>query len=262
MDIGKNIREAREEQGLLVSEVARRAGVTVSGVQFVEEGRVRNPTVSTVVKIARALGVEPGELLKEHPASPLVLELPSTPVTGTPVEVADEWLRSTGSAAEVEKRLRVLEAEARDLEEFHSRHISPRLDRARRYRAALLDRLVEQEQAERHGPALRSWTVYITRLADRWEEEIAQRMRQAAEPNRAWAHEIDETATEITATAGDELEVALGVSKSPEALGLFRALQRLDEVISRTSAWFDAPANFEAHRRQRRERLRALPVSA
>jgi len=142
MDIGKNIREAREEQGLLVSEVARRAGLTVSGVQFVEEGRVRNPTISTVVKIARALGVEPGELLKEEP-SPLVVALPSTPVTDTPVEELDEWLRSTSNSREVDEKLRAVEAEWRALDEFIPRHVAPKLDRARLYRAAILDRWVK-----------------------------------------------------------------------------------------------------------------------
>jgi transcriptional regulator with XRE-family HTH domain len=142
MNVGKNIREAREAQGLLISEVARRAGLTSAGVMSVESGRVRNPGVGTVVQIARALGVEPGELLTEEPR-PLVVALPSTPVTDTPVEDLDEWLRSTGSAAEVDKKLRAVEAEARDLEEFIPRHVAPKLDRARLYRAALLDRWVK-----------------------------------------------------------------------------------------------------------------------
>src|SRR5215217_4222853 len=101
MDIGKNIREARDAQGLMVSEVARRAGLTVSGVQFVEDGRVRNPSVDTVVKIARALGVAPGELLKEAPELKVVA-LPSTPLIDTAPEDFDERLRSARSAATVE----------------------------------------------------------------------------------------------------------------------------------------------------------------
>jgi transcriptional regulator with XRE-family HTH domain len=69
MDIGKNIREMRESQGLMVSEVARRAGLTVSGVTSIETGRVQRPAVQTVVRLARALGVEPGDLLKEEPTT-------------------------------------------------------------------------------------------------------------------------------------------------------------------------------------------------
>jgi transcriptional regulator with XRE-family HTH domain len=69
MDIGKNLREVRERQGLMVSEVARRASLTVSGVTSIETGRVQRPAAETVVRLARALGVEPGELLKEDSAT-------------------------------------------------------------------------------------------------------------------------------------------------------------------------------------------------
>jgi transcriptional regulator with XRE-family HTH domain len=139
MDIGKNIREAREAQGLMVSEVARRAGLTVSGVQFVEEGRVRNPTVDTVVKIARALGVAPGELLKEPPDLKVVA-LPSTPLIDTAPEDLDERLRSAGSAATVNEILRAVEAEEKSLLELMARHVRPKLDRAQIYRMAIIDR--------------------------------------------------------------------------------------------------------------------------
>src|SRR5829696_8554213 len=76
MDIGKNIREVRESQGLMVSELARRAGLTVSGVTSIETGRVKRPAAQTVVSLARALGVEPGELLKEEPATAGKAEAP------------------------------------------------------------------------------------------------------------------------------------------------------------------------------------------
>jgi transcriptional regulator with XRE-family HTH domain len=150
MDIGKNIREAREAQNLLVSEVARRAKLTVSGVQFVEEGRVRNPSVSTVVKIARALGVDPGELLKEaDEAVPQVVALPSTPLVDTAPEDLDERLRSSGSAATTEAVLRGIEAEEHALLELMARHVSPKLDRARLYRMAATDRWVKQSDKSR-----------------------------------------------------------------------------------------------------------------
>jgi transcriptional regulator with XRE-family HTH domain len=150
MDIGKNIREAREAQGLMVSEVARRAGLTVSGVQFVEEGRVRNPSVDTVVKIARALGVAPGELLKEAPELKVVA-LPSTPLIDTAPEDFDERLRSARSAATVEEMLRAVEAEEKSLLELMARHISPKLDRVRFYRMAITDRWVKLTD-ERRDP--------------------------------------------------------------------------------------------------------------
>jgi transcriptional regulator with XRE-family HTH domain len=151
MDIGKNIREAREAQNLLVSEVARRAKLTVSGVQFVEEGRVRNPSVSTVIKIARALGVDPGELLKEaaDEAVPKVVALPSTPLVDTAPKDLDERLRSSSSAATTEAILRGIEAEENALLELMARHVSPKLDRARLYRMAATDRWVKQADKSR-----------------------------------------------------------------------------------------------------------------
>jgi transcriptional regulator with XRE-family HTH domain len=65
MDIGKRIRDLREERGLTQREVARRAGLTPSGVGFIEHGQTRNPSAETVVAIARALGVPVEEVLGE-----------------------------------------------------------------------------------------------------------------------------------------------------------------------------------------------------
>jgi len=151
MNIGKNIREAREEQGLIVSEVARRAGLTISGVTSIETGRVSNPTIDTLVRIARALDVEPAELLKEAPdpkaPDPIVITLPSTPYTNLSIEKLDERLKNAGSAAEVDRLLRALEQETRDLEEFIPRQVTPRVDRARDrarlYAAAAMRRWVQ-----------------------------------------------------------------------------------------------------------------------
>jgi transcriptional regulator with XRE-family HTH domain len=142
MDIGKNIREAREEQGLIVSEVARRAGLTISGVTSIETGRVRNPTIDTVVHIARALGVEPAELLKEAP-DPKVIALPRTPLTDTDLAELDKWRKSARSAAEADKGLRDITAEVRDLEQFRTGIVSRKIDRAHLIKAALLDTYVK-----------------------------------------------------------------------------------------------------------------------
>jgi len=65
MDIGKRIRDLREERGLTQREVARRAGLTPSGVGFIEHGQTRNPSAETVLAVARALGVPVEELLRE-----------------------------------------------------------------------------------------------------------------------------------------------------------------------------------------------------
>ena len=64
--IGEKIREARERQGRKVSEVARRAGLTISGVSSIETGRVKRPAIQTVLRLASALGIDPASLLEEE----------------------------------------------------------------------------------------------------------------------------------------------------------------------------------------------------
>jgi len=157
--VGKNIRRAREDQGLLVSEVARRAGLTVSGVQFVEQGKVQNPTVGTVIRIAEALGVDPGDLLRGVETAPKVVALPRTPLSDTAPEDLDALLENTRSAASSSKMLDAIEAEERDLVEFAPRHIGPKLDRARLYRMAITDRWVKLADKKRDPASNRFKTV-------------------------------------------------------------------------------------------------------
>jgi transcriptional regulator with XRE-family HTH domain len=71
VDVGRNIREAREARGLTVQEVSRRAGLTHSTLAWIEDGTTRDPKISTVLGLARALGVEPAELLREREPVPL-----------------------------------------------------------------------------------------------------------------------------------------------------------------------------------------------
>ena len=101
-------------------------------------------------------------------------------------------------------------------------------------------------------PPLRSWAAYIRRVADRWEAEIDRREAEwdAATPvirknvkqvlNRTWATEICGGANDIMAAATDELEAALGIATTPEALELFSALRRLSEVVGRVDPWFSS----------------------
>jgi|SRR5829696_2741190 transcriptional regulator with XRE-family HTH domain len=56
-DVGQEIRRLREAKGWGQAKLAVEAGVAVSGVSQIENGR-RNPNSSTLVKLAGALGVE------------------------------------------------------------------------------------------------------------------------------------------------------------------------------------------------------------
>jgi transcriptional regulator with XRE-family HTH domain len=145
MDLGGTIQEAREAQGLMVSELARRAGLTTAGVMYIEEHATGRTRLESVVKIARALGIGLEELVEKAEARdpsdpPKVIALPSLQLTNLHPEQLDERLRETTSATTARRLLDTLEAEERDLEEFYPRHVAPQLERTRLYKATALDR--------------------------------------------------------------------------------------------------------------------------
>jgi len=57
LTIAKRCAKLREERNLSLQEVADRAGLSKSHVWELEQGRSRNPTVDTAVRLARAFGV-------------------------------------------------------------------------------------------------------------------------------------------------------------------------------------------------------------
>ena len=59
--LGTNLREARERLGLTQEQVAQRSGVHATEVSRIEAGK-RDPQVSTVRRLAKAVDVKPGEL--------------------------------------------------------------------------------------------------------------------------------------------------------------------------------------------------------
>lgn len=61
--IGSNIREIRKQEGLTLEVLAERSGVSKAMLSQIEAEKV-NPTVATVWKIARGLGVEINRLLR------------------------------------------------------------------------------------------------------------------------------------------------------------------------------------------------------
>ncbi len=62
-EIGAHLRQAREEQGLTLEVLAEKSGVTRSMIEQIENEAVY-PTLATVWKLTRALGVEIDALLK------------------------------------------------------------------------------------------------------------------------------------------------------------------------------------------------------
>jgi len=61
--LGKNLKELRQKQGLSQGDIARFLGADRSYISNIESGRM-NPTLSTLEKLAKSLGVKLDELLK------------------------------------------------------------------------------------------------------------------------------------------------------------------------------------------------------
>ncbi|HET9163904.1 MAG TPA: helix-turn-helix transcriptional regulator [Solirubrobacterales bacterium] len=61
-DFGTRLREARERLGLTQEEVAQRSGVHVTEVSRMESGK-RDPKISTLRRLAKAVEVKPGQLV-------------------------------------------------------------------------------------------------------------------------------------------------------------------------------------------------------
>ena len=61
-NLGKNLRAARKKLGLTQEEVSERSGVQAGEVSRIERGK-RDPQVSTVEKLAKAVETTPGRLL-------------------------------------------------------------------------------------------------------------------------------------------------------------------------------------------------------
>jgi len=61
--LGKNLKHIRTTKGISQGEIGRILEVDKSFVSNIENGKT-NPTLSTIAKIAKALGVSVGELMK------------------------------------------------------------------------------------------------------------------------------------------------------------------------------------------------------
>ncbi len=70
MDIGKRLRQLREAKGLSQGDIERRSGLLRSYISRVEGGYTA-PSLSTLEKFARALEVEPYQLLYQGEGRPV-----------------------------------------------------------------------------------------------------------------------------------------------------------------------------------------------
>jgi transcriptional regulator with XRE-family HTH domain len=61
-NLGKNLRAAREKRELTQEQLSERSGVQAGEISRIETGK-RDPQISTLLKLAKGLGVEPGQLV-------------------------------------------------------------------------------------------------------------------------------------------------------------------------------------------------------
>jgi transcriptional regulator with XRE-family HTH domain len=62
--ISQNIKRLRSKQGLTQDDLAKKANIKYSTLTKLEGGVVTKPSVQTIAKIAKALGVQMEELVK------------------------------------------------------------------------------------------------------------------------------------------------------------------------------------------------------
>jgi len=61
--LGKNLKRIRTAKGISQGEIGRTLEVDKSFISNIENGKT-NPTLATIAKIAKAIGVSVGELMK------------------------------------------------------------------------------------------------------------------------------------------------------------------------------------------------------
>ena len=62
--IGENIKKARNKLGLTQDDLVRKSGVKHTTLTKIESNVVMKPSVQTVAKLAKALGIQMEELMK------------------------------------------------------------------------------------------------------------------------------------------------------------------------------------------------------
>jgi transcriptional regulator with XRE-family HTH domain len=61
---GMTLRRLREQQELSIEDLAERSGLSFRGVIYIEHGR-RNPSLLTILQLAKGLHVQPAALLED-----------------------------------------------------------------------------------------------------------------------------------------------------------------------------------------------------
>jgi transcriptional regulator with XRE-family HTH domain len=120
MDIGSEIRRAREARGWSQAKLAAGADMGVSGISQIETG-ARNPSVVTLSKIADALGIEVVDLFpKPQTPQPSLEDAAQSEALQEALAVLFQGLTRRGQAiVEQSRREGPSEALSREVEEYY-----------------------------------------------------------------------------------------------------------------------------------------------
>ena len=97
MDLGKRLRALREAKGLSQGDIERRSGLLRSYISRVEGGYTV-PSLSTLEKFAKALEVEPYQLLFHGEGKPSAPKVPDQVGSGKPVKRLVKMFEGMSSA--------------------------------------------------------------------------------------------------------------------------------------------------------------------
>jgi len=179
MDIGRRIRDVREDLGMPAAELARRVGVAPNTVWRYEAGE-REPSMAMLEKIARALRTEPAELLREP--SPLA-EAPSRASRERVSASIESFRRVIASVEDAQRAL--LEAER--LMETARPRVEEALARVEEARARVDEAQASLREQEAHLQEVRRIIdeVYDTELELGWAYGKAMMEEGSPEGQRA-----------------------------------------------------------------------------
>ena len=144
VDVAHRLRQLREREQISMRELARRSGLSANALSMIERGRV-SPSVSTLYKIAEALGVSITRFFGEEPARTDVVLVRATERTRVPfVRGVWEGLGGEKFSGPVEPFVLTLEAGA-------SSGTSPMVHTGREFVFCLrgnLEYLIERQRLE------------------------------------------------------------------------------------------------------------------
>src|SRR5208283_122165 len=97
MELGKRLRSLREAKGLSQGDIERRSGLLRSYISRVEGGYTA-PSLSTLEKFAKALEIQPYQLLFNDEGKPSAPKVPEQVGSGKPVKRLVKDFESMSSA--------------------------------------------------------------------------------------------------------------------------------------------------------------------